>query len=1058
MGTQVKEYVLPDNYRLLKKNHPALLAELENLNTFPAGQVVPGPTGALNLKLDLDGKTIFLHPEKDPESDKNYFLPNIPINFSGVEILFGMGLGYGATAVLQQRKDIRNLVIIESEPGILLQALAHMDLADLLNDHRVIVGIAPEDPPVFMASAQKGIAFEDTQILEHPIIFKQFHTTYKPVQDRIFAHVNQYNIAGATKMKFGKKIVSNRFEHLKSMGHYFRFEDLMDQFTDIPAYIVAGGPSLEADIGFLEKIRDKALVLAVDTVLPVFLNHGMVPDFVSCIDHQDLTFEKIAQKIGKVPETVSLLTYTATTPVVQKNFPGHRKFFLMAEDGISNWVNTLVAGSRSFASGPSVANLNFIAAKVMGCSPIIMLGQDLCYHLERSHTKDVVLTSHDRVKKLIETGKELSWVKTVDGKDAPTDRGMINIKNFFESLIRHNPGEYINCSRGGAHIEGTQYMPLSQAMDLYCSARTSVSEKMEKICQPENTITPELILKNIKKDLQVVEQILSLSRKVEGLLQQCRHEVPGIRKKWKRNPSLPQKTLKRLSDIDALNNRIDGYHRVWQILEDMTAKSLQKSEQMAFEAGKLQGVPQKYPEWLDKTVERLVYVTDIRTDALEFLQQGIEDVMAHITEEIRLKKTDTNHYETRENLIALYMASQDYSLARPLVEKFYDLNPESAQANYYMGVLSGHQRLLDQMDDFFIAAERIDPGYGKKIDEFRSDFGDYHFALAVPYKENNTKVGKKFLLLGLRFCPFHEQLQNLLKKFAEQDVKTLHAADAKNEIQKHAETVEDWIELMNTYSMVHSCIPGGCMGILYYFGGKIDFLADRKENAAVLFKKSMIYLPRDAGLYLNVADLYLCAFDYDQGILYLNKAIELDSGCATYWEGFGDFLFQKKKFDEAVSAFEQALQYFPQNMVIQEKMVQCYLQKGNMLHHNTMYNEAEKIYNQGIQICQSNSPSLVHLYNNLGSALQNMKRFDLALTAYEKALEIDSNYVEALCNKGELFQSIGNIEAALAAYQDAIRKRPDAALVYQKTGALLQAAGDLKAAEKMFQKARLMTE
>ena len=87
-----------------------------------------------------------------------------------------------------------------------------------------------------------------------------------------------------------------------------------------------------------------------------------------------------------------------------------------------------------------------------------------------------------------------------------------------------------------------------------------------------------------------------------------------------------------------------------------------------------------------------------------------------------------------------------------------------------------------------------------------------------------------------------------------------------------------------------------------------------------------------------------------------------------------------------------------------------------------------------------------------------MRRFDSALAAYEKALEIDSNYVEALCNKGDLFQSIGNTEAALAAYQDAIRKRPDVALVYQKTGMLLHAAGDLKAAEKMFQKARLMTE
>ena len=872
MGIRVQDYILRANFLVLKKHHPDVLSRLETEGVAPLGEVVQtGEKGLLNLKITDNDNPVFLHPKKDPASDQHYFLTKIPKDFSGVEILLGMGLGYAAKAVLQQREDIRNLVIIESEPGILLQALACMDLADLLKDPRVILGINPEDPAVFMAPAQKGIAFEDTQILEHPVIFSQFHETYKPVQDRIFAHVNQYNIAGATKMKFGKKIVGNRFDHLKSMGHYFRFEDLMDQFKDIPAYIVAGGPSLEADIRFLEKVQDKAIILAVDTVLPVFLNHGMVPDFVSCIDHQDITYEKMAQKIGEVPETVSLLTYTATTPVVQKNFPGNRKFFLMAEDGISHWVNTVIGGKHFFASGPSVANLNFIAAKVMGCSPIIFVGQDLCYNMEKSHTKDVVLTSHDRVKKLIETGKDLSWVKTVDGKDAPTDRGMINIKNFFESLIRHNPGDYINCSTGGAHIEGTRYMPLSQAVELYHSDRTMISEKIEKICLPENIITPELIAENIKKDLQVVQQILVLSRQVEALLEQCGKELPGIRKKWKRNPVLPQKILKRLAEIDALNNRIDSYHRIWEILEDMTAKALQKSEQMAFEAGKLQGVSQKYPDWLEKTVDRLIYVTDIRKDALEFLEQGIEDVIDHITEETRLRELDPGNLETLEALISLYIDSKEYSLARPLAEKYHELKPDSAQANFFLGILAAHQRLLDQMDDCFIAAERIDSTYGTKINECRANFGDHYFDQASLFK--SSSVCKKFLLVGLAFCPFHEKLQNLLIEIAEQDIKKLREADAGEKLQEHAETIEAWIQIMDTYSIVHSCLSNELMGIIYYFEGKMMFRAGEKENATALFKKSIIYLPQDAGLYLKIADLYLCTFDYDQGILYLNRAI-----------------------------------------------------------------------------------------------------------------------------------------------------------------------------------------
>jgi tetratricopeptide (TPR) repeat protein len=438
---------------------------------------------------------------------------------------------------------------------------------------------------------------------------------------------------------------------------------------------------------------------------------------------------------------------------------------------------------------------------------------------------------------------------------------------------------------------------------------------------------------------------------------------------------------------------------------------LQKSEQMAFEAGKLQGISQKYPDWLEKTVERLIYVTDIRKDALEFLEQGIADVIAHITEETRLRELDAGNLETFENLITLYIDSRDYALARPLAEKYHELKPDSAQANFFLGVLAAHQRLLGQMDDCFIAAERIDSTYGTKINECRSTFGDYYFDQAF-LKKNNSNVCKKFLLVGLGFCPFHEKLQNLLLEIAEQDVQKLHQADAGDKLQEHAETIEAWIQIMDTYSIVHSCLSNEVMGIIYYFGGKMRFREGEKENATALFKKSIIYLPQDAGLYLKIADLYLCTFDYDQGILYLNQAIALDKGCAGYWEGFGDFLFQKKKFEEAVSAFEQALQYFPQNTGIQEKMVQCLLQKGNMLHRDKKYIEAEKIYNQGIQLCPDESLSLVHLYNNLGSALQNTERFDLALAAYDRALEVDSNYAEALYNKGLLLQSMGETEAA----------------------------------------------
>ncbi len=1013
MGFNVQDHILQENFQVLKKHHPGLLSQLSSAEISPMGEVVvSGEKDLPNLKIMVNGKPVLLHPEQDPEADQHYFLSRIRVDFSGVEILFGMGLGYGVKSLLQQRQDIRNLVILEPEPGILLQALRYMDLTDLLKDPRVILGIDPEDPDVFLAAVQKGIAFEDTQFLEHPVIVQCFSERYKPLLERIYKHVNRYNIAGATKMKFGKKIVRNRFDHLKSLGHYFRFESLMDQFKDVPAYIAAGGPSLEADIGFLKQVQDRAVIICVDSVLPVFLDNGIIPDFVTCIDYQDITYEKFAHKVNEIPDSIALLNYTSTNPVVQKNFPGVRKFFLFSEEGIDHWINTLVHGNHFFSSGPSVANLNFIAARVMGCSPIVFVGQDLCYNYKKSHTKDVMLTAQDWTEEHLKTGKGLSWIKGVEGEDVPATRDLINIMNFFESLIHHNPGEYINCSTGGAHIEGTRYLPLAQAVDIYYSDTTRTSKVLGDICSPQNTINPGLIAEQLKNDLSVVEPILALIRKVDRLLKKCRAEIPGIVKKWKRNPVLPPKIKTLLTDIDTINNRIDSHDQVWRILEDLTSKALRKSEQMVFEAGKLKGIVHKYPEWLEKSVDRLVFVNTIRMDAIEFLVQGIKEVITHITAEKRLLEQNCDDMETIRNLAALYVESEDYSLARPFIEKYYNVNSDSAQANFLMGCLNAQLRRIDTMDDCFIKASHSDPEYEIQINKYRYRIGHYYFDSAVDYKQYDLQVTKGLLLKGLRFCPFHKKIRNMITEIADEDVNLFNQADAGGILHEHESVIQNWLETIKNYPQVQSCLSSENLGIVYYYWGKIKFTSDQREEALVQFRKSMAYLPEDAGLLLKIADLFLCSFDYEEGIPWLNKAIDMDVGSATYWEGFGDFLFKHNQFDEALSAYEQMLQYFPQKSEIREKVVQCWLQKGNRLHGDGDFQMAEIAYNQGLQLCAENSPSLVHLYNNLGSTLQNREEFELALSAYDRALEIDADYAEALHNKGVLLNALGETERA----------------------------------------------
>ena len=57
-------------------------------------------------------------------------------------------------------------------------------------------------------------------------------------------------------------------------------------------------------------------------------------------------------------------------------------------------------------------------------------------------------------------------------------------------------------------------------------------------------------------------------------------------------------------------------------------------------------------------------------------------------------------------------------------------------------------------------------------------------------------------------------------------------------------------------------------------------------------------------------------------------------------------------------------------------------------------------------------PDNADAWNHMGFSLRNLRQFDDALAAYEKALDIEPKHKGALEYKGELFLTLGNLEGA----------------------------------------------
>lgn len=1062
INMDIQSYSTNSNYKLLKKNHSSLLKRIEAISPEPTGKIVFNSDNKPNLMIyKAEGNSGCLHPERDPESEVDFFLQKIPENFSGVEIILGMGLGYGVLGIHRLRKNLRSLIIIEHDSGIFLQALKYMDLTLLLSDPRVIIITSPEiNFNALMRPANKAISFEDTQILQNPGSLALLKEEYQNIYDLIFSYCNEYNILGATKMKYGKIIVQNRFDNLKSMGNSYLLENLQNKFKDIPAYIVAGGPSLDKNVHLLKKVQNKAVIICVDTALPALHDRGIKPDFVTSIDYKNSTYEKFAHIVNELSNDIALIVYSWAAPKVTKNFPGNKKIFLFTESNIENWINSLINGKKVYPGASSVANLNFIAAVALGCSPVIFVGQDLAFSSEQSHFSSAVLTVRDQVAEWHRTKKDLIWIQGVNGEKVPTTRGMKNIQEVFERFIHNHPGYYINCSEGGVHIKGTQYIDLEEVVNIHRSDTISVSDKLKKICIKDNLIDSKNITDKLEEDLKTITLLLQKSSQNNKMLKKAQHGISIIQQKKSKQPmdmnQLPQKIQKQVKKIDEINHFIDGFDKIWGIVEDVTAKGLSNAERLNFDIEKVAGNSKQYIKWLDLSLKRLKYVNDVRQKTLEMLEQGIKSVINHIKKEIELPfNKNVSNIDTLLDIARLHMASKDYQFVRPVVEKILSIMPDSAEANYYLGCIQANIGLFDKVNHYFDKTLLLDSGYQNKIKEFRTALGEEYIEYAEHFKDYDMIPVKNLLLKGLKYCPFHKGIQNQLHAILENEIKKIKNAAVSGEISKFRNTVETWINEINSIPQLHVSFSNQQIADLHCAMGEILFHENSFNKASEHFNKALVYIPQDSALLLNICDLFFCSSMYDEGILYLNKAIALDNKHALHWEQLGDFLIKSKKFLEAATAYEQCYHFFPEQEGLKEKTIECFIQHGNTLHKNGLYVDAAEIYTHALNLNPESSSQKIVLFNNTGSAYQEAGNYNNALFFYDKALELNPDYGEAIYNKGCLLQILGNLNSAMDHFNNVIRLNPDFIPAYKKKAAVLQSMGRYQESEELLRQAEL---
>ncbi|MCR5829947.1 MAG: DUF115 domain-containing protein, partial [Lachnospiraceae bacterium] len=455
--------------------------------------------------------------------------------------MYGLGNGIFVRKFLQKARKDCSVVVHEPSYKIFKLVIEHFDLTDIFVDERVKLIFWPR----FIGNAVKSV-YEDTfsftditslagsSYPNYVQLFPKDSSSYVEGIERVkaFASANQ-----TVNDFFGAYFCKNAFSNMSLIKDSF---DIMKLAGIIPegmtAIVVAAGPSLDKNIKEIAKAKGKSIIISTDTALKPLSLAGIVPDITAVMD-------------GKKDERYLSQEDSREVPIVCVPRAGTeflhlhsgKKFFVNDfSEHINAFLKSVGSGLIKLDSGGSVANACFSIAVLFHCKTIILVGQDLAYTGNKTHS---VVTVRGAKKTEIDELEHVVMDVDINGEPIRSSREFLLYKEWFESRInKYKDIEVIDATEGGIKIKGTKIMPLKEAIEKYCTREFDFSGKIKK-AQP--FLNDDIKQKYRQFVLKIPEQL----KELRAIIRSTMVEYSSMRRMVQSNNYHNSQMKKRYDDI-----------------------------------------------------------------------------------------------------------------------------------------------------------------------------------------------------------------------------------------------------------------------------------------------------------------------------------------------------------------------------------------------------------------------------------------------------------------------------------------------------------------------------
>ena len=466
-------------------------------------------------------------------------------------VVSGIGLGY-ILGELYERINVPNLVIIEPDPDIFFASLHTFDWKNLLDyifsEHLSIDIVIDNDPQLCFDTFNSIMNDKGAFLSTSPFLLvhyeSKFNTDFSKILNTQTPRITSF-LGFFDDYAFGISHAAYAFS--RKNNHFVKKGVSIEQYKDIPVFVIGSGPSLDNDISFIQQYQNRAIIIACGTAADSLFHTGIKPDFFANTER----IPETCDVLDSIPDPhffddVTLICSEVCHPQVQKRFlkavvfgKKNEPFFPYIQNMFPERLDKIQDISNM---NPLAGNMGVSSAVTLGFRKIYLFGMDNGIKVENTQIHSNFASLYQKRGAPEEAGFKYECEGNF-GHKCKTNlkylQAIYNVESVINSIAIEDKLYVYNCS-DGALIQNTVSIQSQQLKDEF--SQLPVIRKKE-ICD---------YIYDVK-----CQHIHIENKEIESLL--------------KKNSftDLVDSVIKKLSHIKTFNNRNDWIKSLSEISYDL---------------------------------------------------------------------------------------------------------------------------------------------------------------------------------------------------------------------------------------------------------------------------------------------------------------------------------------------------------------------------------------------------------------------------------------------------------------------------------------------------------